>query len=292
MQIHSNFLRKIARDNLKTCLLRYCVASIFLVRMMRPTPILPPEKTRLLTCVSYYACKIPPNLTSKVIKLLSFDSQQSHLKRVRRLNDTNYVLLSACEDKCKEQLEELLRVNLGSDFEILIVEVPEYPPKTRKQYEEWHKVWPLNWHASANCDDNLNDKELETFQKHMNHVIDQQKLLVCSEANLCLIVSPQKNMEPVMCISGTYRLHHAAMMCINRVAERVLSSGEGYLCTGFDVYMYFEPCYMCAMAFVHSRIGRVFFVKERSGALITGGVHYNSNLNHHYKAYQVTSEPF
>ncbi|TVU07031.1 hypothetical protein EJB05_47070, partial [Eragrostis curvula] len=58
-----------------------------------------------------------------------------------------------------------------------------------------------------------------------------------------------------------------------------------YLCTGFDIYLVWEPCPMCAMALVHQRFKRVFyaFPNPVTGAL--GGVyrlHGEKSLNHHY----------
>ncbi|KAK1361839.1 tRNA-specific adenosine deaminase-like protein 3 [Heracleum sosnowskyi] len=42
-----------------------------------------------------------------------------------------------------------------------------------------------------------------------------------------------------------------------------------YLCTGYDIYLVWEPCIMCAMALVHQRIKRIFyaFPNPNAGAL-------------------------
>jgi tRNA-specific adenosine deaminase 3 len=64
-----------------------------------------------------------------------------------------------------------------------------------------------------------------------------------------------------------------------------------YLCTGYDCYLVHEPCVMCAMALVHSRLNRVFFSipDPLHGAL--GGsnikLHAQRSLNHHYSVFRV-----
>lgn len=67
-----------------------------------------------------------------------------------------------------------------------------------------------------------------------------------------------------------------------------------YICTGYDVYLEFEPCLMCAMALVHSRVRRIFFIHNtKSGALSgkTGNrVQEVKALNHHYEVYQFVEE--
>lgn len=68
-----------------------------------------------------------------------------------------------------------------------------------------------------------------------------------------------------------------------------LSKYGPYLCTGYDVYLTYEPCIMCAMALVHSRVRRIFYNRPtKNGALNTiAKLHTIKALNHHYEVYQI-----
>ncbi|MEW5312565.1 MAG: hypothetical protein WDW38_004192 [Sanguina aurantia] len=63
-----------------------------------------------------------------------------------------------------------------------------------------------------------------------------------------------------------------------------------YLCTGYDLFSVLEPCVMCAMAMVHSRVRTVVFAHRDTlhGAL--GGrlkLHAQGSLNHHYRVFHM-----
>ncbi|XP_045813021.1 tRNA-specific adenosine deaminase TAD3-like isoform X2 [Trifolium pratense] len=75
-----------------------------------------------------------------------------------------------------------------------------------------------------------------------------------------------------------------------RQTESNLLSARPYLCTGYDIYLVWEPCTMCAMALVHQRIRRIFyaFPNPKTGAL--GSVYRlqgEKSLNHHYAVFRV-----
>ena len=109
--------------------------------------------------------------------------------------------------------------------------------------------------------------------------------------------------------SHKHPLRHAAMNAIDAVAHAqgggawprdvgdvtLKDSNEKcYLLTGYDVYLSREPCCMCAMSLVHSRVGRIFFFnagneeRRKFGALESAvKLHAVEGLNHSFDVFCV-----
>lgn len=70
-----------------------------------------------------------------------------------------------------------------------------------------------------------------------------------------------------------------------------LSKFGPYLCTGYDVYLWREPCVMCSMALTHSRSRRIFFhEKQPNGALCSlTKLQSIKALNHHFQVFNVST---
>ncbi|KAL7063528.1 hypothetical protein AAHC03_01829 [Spirometra sp. Aus1] len=96
------------------------------------------------------------------------------------------------------------------------------------------------------------------------------------------------------------RLQHAVMLAVEEVGrtQRVSTAAKrraeeeegeaGYICTDCDVYLSSEPCVMCAMALVHSRVRRLFVARRLPGlgGIDSGwAIHRVKNLNHRFLAF-------
>lgn len=81
-----------------------------------------------------------------------------------------------------------------------------------------------------------------------------------------------------------------------RKRDGVLSTDAAerpYLCTGWDCYVVWEPCVMCAMALVHSRVRRVIYANASADGGALGSkmrLHGVRSLNHRYEVYRMMPE--
>lgn len=83
----------------------------------------------------------------------------------------------------------------------------------------------------------------------------------------------------------------ASNACIpDRACETTTEENIGpYLCTGYWIFMLKEPCALCAMALLHSRVTRIFYgvQSENSGFLGSKAIlHSVPVLNHRYQVWR------
>ncbi|WWC99544.1 hypothetical protein V866_006448 [Kwoniella sp. B9012] len=101
-------------------------------------------------------------------------------------------------------------------------------------------------------------------------------------------------------ISDDHPLRHSALNCIKSIAYlRTIPpfteitptrNGADYLLTSLSLFITHEPCVMCCMALLHSRVKEVFYVFDRShGGGFSGsglGINARNDLNHKFHAWK------
>lgn len=239
-----------------------------------------------------------------------------------------------------EELEELEKrfqpENIFTDFRF--AQVPSKSPRTEQQLIACNAIWPCKF-AKCNhlvkCIDGTLLTNAETLV--LNIIVEEafNKLKSSDNASIAVIyrcskvygvgVSSKKTIEdnPVK---------HSTMLAIDSVAynynagywkdssaddimksiqsrlddqaslkdHRLSDSFLPYLCTEFDIFITEEPCFMCTMGLVQSRIRRLFYLGNSTRqlgcrenlcypdrAIRTHMVHRDKNLNHRFEAWDV-----
>eukprot|EP00928_Gymnodinium_smaydae_P023338 TRINITY_DN19302_c0_g1_i2.p1 TRINITY_DN19302_c0_g1~~TRINITY_DN19302_c0_g1_i2.p1 ORF type:complete len:293 (-),score=58.36 TRINITY_DN19302_c0_g1_i2:94-972(-) len=270
--------------------------------------LLPPEYTRSATLVPFHAAVVPKALGGGLLKLLqqcaALGPEHLHLKRVRSGPAASggtpgclQVLISPATSTPPQEVVSFLEGN-GCD-PCTLVEVPRDGALTRAQFAEFSQHWPLTFRKPSFEPLELTEAQRSKYLSLLRRAFDSLGAEENGRKDRCACVIVDKNGRELARAtdeSDAHPLRHSVMVAIEKVAEsarKVDAEGvpeakrartdEDYLCQDCEVVTTHEPCVMCAMALVHSRVRLVAYraSDEAFGGL--GGcfsLHACPSLNH------------
>ena len=103
-------------------------------------------------------------------------------------------------------------------------------------------------------------------------------------------------------VAAVHPLRHAILNCVRSIAHlrtippfstlQPTRNGADYLLTSLTLFITHEPCVMCCMALLHSRVREVFYIfprKEGGGGFESClGIHGRKDLNHRFEVWKWT----
>lgn len=241
-----------------------------------------------------------------------------HIKRLKKIviDDIIYLRVIICSKTLLKEHDDVVTELARSDKPLRYTNligshvIPLSNPSTKELVQNWSEnYWPLIWRGNPN-DQILNDykfdmmqirKMLDTLAKLSNESFDNGKRFPI----VTIFVDPTNKDSPVISIDQRddidgFDTDHSIMLGIEKVAGQSCKdkqnsnmSGNAYLCLNYDVYSTHEPCSMCSMALIHSRIKRFIFLKPmpKTGTLRPESgkglcMHSNKLLNSKYEVFQ------
>lgn len=290
-------------------------------------PVMDDSFTLDIPLVDVTVCKITEKTqTSRLIQELSRKLPITSLRHLKRVSGGE-IILYLISEKDKKSLSLTNLDTTGLDLDSLReVKVPSRVPKTREQYNNANLFWPCAYREDKYLEKFLSntlfsEEEVAEHSTWMREAVEAAKRSKTPVG--AVVVDPLT--KTVLAIASDDRssnpMKHAVMVVIDLVARTQggglwqlkegdfvfkqnvvkvavshskrdlegIAKPEGpYLCTGYDVYVTREPCAMCAMALVHSRVRRLFYgCQSENGALGTRAkIHTLRELNHHYEVFK------
>ncbi|GME86548.1 unnamed protein product [Ambrosiozyma monospora] len=187
-------------------------------------------------------------------------------------------------------------------------------PLDKEVNVEWsNKYWPLVWKGNPmvqELHESFKQFDKEENMKFIKYIVQKSR-----ETKLPIVtafVDPKTKTIASIHTDSRTKLDpttHSTMKCIAEIAEKELlrrqRSGpagddpttNNYLCLNYHVYTTHEPCNMCAMAMLHSRISKLVYIRDSK---LTGGIgeesgagymiHLSCQLNWKFESFRYVAD--
>lgn len=236
-----------------------------------------------------------------------------HLKRIRCINNSLEIVIG--EESLPDEHPLFPCLEQSS---IRQTEVPKYKPLTSYKFKKSGEFWPCNFHPDKDIEKlvsenaGFSENELTLISKNINFALQK---IEKTGSQSCAIYDPIENEFICVANSSSGLIKHSVINCLKILAETQNNSNEqtilskewnfgellcrkrvvrnkhsDYLCTGLDIYLSHEPCLMCAMALLHSRAKRIFFVNTspvRGGLMSSVKLQCVDGINHRFNVYKI-----
>ena len=285
---------------------------IILLLLMQFTPIRNEREVGALPLSSFLiAITTYPNIQKILDTIQPIKMHLKHLKGIKILKQTEYdhfmdvpitmdnmVAMIICT-RAKEQEAKILL----KDIDIVdygFINLPTLSPMSRIQYEQCAKLWPCQFKDNR---DKLYEltPEVETIftlrieEMNYNH---STALIFANDSTIYLRSSIRHEaIEETVLTPSNSIFSHCVFDLLNKLAEDEIQCGtaDRYLATNLDCILLFDPCLMCGMALLHSRINRLFVypIYRNCGmesAFSDFHLHSQQNLNHRFVVYNVRAK--
>lgn len=269
----------------------------------------------------YYVCTINPQQSRLFMAFIKTTYEHTshllrHLKRVKKVSveDTTKLKIIVCpiQDITLERLQLQIEEALSAPAPLEVCDIPTNNPMDKETNLRWSRdFWPFVWKGNPLIQE-LNELyagfDAAKCEKYMQEVLSISRE---NDSAAVLFVDPKTdNVKAVVVDSRSQQdpMRHPIMEAIDQIAQQEVirrsqcivndKASNNYLCLNYHVYVSHEPCVMCSMALVHSRINTLVY---RHAAPATGGIgktsgdrymiHLSCKLNWKFEAYRMTQGP-